>query len=192
MLKSFFSYFTPACNYPKISVFSQGLSGGGMLLVNLIAAHLARFKFTWKKAGILVLHAGVILLLLGQLLTSLFQVESQMRLDQGETKNYSLSYYHNELAVIETSAPDFDQVISIPDSQLYKGHKIGLPADSLEVGIDEYFINSALLRPDQLPSSNYPHLPIVPLAVSLQTEPTYKENERNMPTAAVSVWQAGR
>jgi hypothetical protein len=115
-----------------------------------------------------------------------------MRLDQGETKNYSLSYYHNELAVIDTSGPDFDQVISIPDSQLYKGHKIGLPADSLEVGIDEYFINSALLRPDQLPSSNYPHLQIGPMAVSVQTERTYKENERNMPTAAVSVWQAGR
>src|ERR1700680_2020889 len=90
------------------------------------------------------------------------------------------------------SAPDFDQVISIPDSQLYKGHKIVLPVDSLEVGIDEYFINSALLRPDQLPSSNYPHLQIGPMAVSVQTERTYKENERNMPTAAVSVWQGGK
>jgi cytochrome c biogenesis factor len=54
-------------------------------VVNLIAAHLARFKVSWKKAGLLVLHTGVILLLLGQLFTSLFQVEIQMRLDQGET-----------------------------------------------------------------------------------------------------------
>jgi hypothetical protein len=190
--KSFFLYFTPPGTTLKIPWFPSGYLVGGMLLVNLIAAHLARFKFTWKKAGILVLHSGVILLLLGQLFTSLFQVESQMRLDQGETKNYSLSYYHDELAVIDTSAPDFDQVISIPDSQLYKGRKIDLPADSLEVGIDEYFINSALFRPDQLPSSNYPHLPIGPMAVSVQTERTYKENERNMPTAAVSVWQGGR
>jgi cytochrome c biogenesis factor len=80
--------------------------------MNLIAAHLARFKVTWKKAGILVLHSGVILLLLGQLFISLFQVESQMRLDQGEAKNYSLSYYHNELAVIDTSASDFDQAVA--------------------------------------------------------------------------------
>jgi hypothetical protein len=79
----------------------------------------------------------VILLLLGQLFTSLFQVESQMRLDQGETKNYTLSYYHDEIAVIDTSAPESDQVISIPDSQLYKGRKIVLPVDSLEVGISE-------------------------------------------------------
>src|ERR1700751_5838791 len=190
--KSFFLYFTPPGTTLRVPWFPGGYLVGGLLLLNLIAAHLARFKFSWRKTGVLVLHSGVILLLLGQLFTSLFQVESQMRLDQGETKNYSLSYYHNELAVIDTSASDSDQVISIPDSQLYKGHKIGLPVDSLEVGIDEYFINSALLRPDQLPSSNYPHLQIGPMAVAVQTERTYKENQRNMPTAAVSVWQGGR
>jgi hypothetical protein len=190
--KSFFLYFTPPGTSLKIPWFPSGYLVGGLLLLNLIAAHLARFKLTWKKAGILVLHSGVILLLLGQLFTSLFQVESQMRLDQGETKNYSLSYYQNELTVIDTSAPDFDQVISIPDSQLYKNHKIDLPVDSLAVGIDEYFINSALFPPDKLPSSNYPHLQIGPMAVSVQQERTYKENERNMPTAAVSVWQGRR
>ena len=137
--KSFFLYFTPPGTTLKIPWFPSGYLVGGLLLVNLIAAHLARFKLSWKKAGILVLHSGVILLLLGQLFTSLFQVESQMRLDQGETKSYSLSYYHDELALIDRSAPDSDQVISIPDSQLYKGHKISLPVDSLEVVINEYF-----------------------------------------------------
>ena len=190
--KSFFLYFAPPGTSLKIPWFPSGYLVGGLLLLNLIAAHLARFKLTWKKAGILVLHSGVILLLLGQLFTSLFQVESQMRLDQGEAKNYSLSYYQNELAVIDTSAPEFDQVISIPDSQLYKNHKIDLPMDSLAVGIDEYFINSALFPPDKLPSSNFPHLQIGPMAVSVQKEQTYKENERNMPTAAVSVWQGGK
>jgi hypothetical protein len=189
--KSFFLYFTPPGTILKIPWFPSGYLIGGLLLVNLIAAHLARFKFSWKKAGILVLHSGVILLLLGQLFTSLFQVESQMRLDQGETKNYSLSYYHDELALIDTSASDSDQVIAIPDLELYKGHKIVLPVDSLEVVINEYFPNSALFRPDQLPSSSYPHLQIGPMAVSVQQERTYKENERNMPTAAVSVSQGG-
>ena len=190
--KSFFLYFTPPGTALKIPWFPSGYLVGGLLLLNLVAAHLARFKFTWQKAGILVLHSGVILLLLGQLFASLFQVESQIRLDQGETKNYSVSYYHDELTVIDTSARDFDQVISIPDSQLYKGHKIDLPVDSLEVGIDEYFPNSALVPPDRLPSSNYPHLPIGPMAVSVQTERTYKENERNMPSVTVSVRHSGR
>jgi hypothetical protein len=64
--------------------------------------------------------------------------------------------------------------------------------DSLEVVINEYFPNAALLRPDQLPSSNYPHLQIGPMAVSVKQERTYKENERNMPSAAVAVWHGGK
>ena len=189
--KSFFLYFTLPGSVLRIPWFPGGYLVGGLLLLNLIAAHLARFRFSWKKAGILVLHSGVILLLLGQLFTSLFQVESQLRLNQGETKNYSVSYYHDELAVIDTSSPDFDQVFSIPDSQLYKGHKVRLPVDSLEVDIDEYFTNSVLVAPDRLPSSNDPHLQIGPMAVSVRRERTYKEDERNLPSAAVSVWNGG-
>ena len=190
--KSFFLYFTLPGSVLRIPWFPGGYLVGGLLLLNLIAAHLARFRFSWKKAGILVLHSGVILLLLGQLFTSLFQVESQLRLNQGETKNYSVSYYHDELAVIDTSSPDFDQVFSIPDSQLYKGHKVRLPVDSLEVDIDEYFTNSVLVAPDRLPSSNDPHLQIGPMAVSVRRERTYKEDERNLPSAAVSVWNGER
>jgi hypothetical protein len=189
--KSFFLYFTLPGSVLRIPWFPGGYLVGGLLLLNLIAAHLARFRFSWKKAGILVLHSGVILLLLGQLFTSLFQVESQLRLNQGETKNYSVSYYHDELAVIDTSSPDFDQVFSIPDSQLYKGHKVRLPVDSLEVDINEYFTNSVLVAPDRLPSSNDPHLQIGPMAVSVRRERTYKEDERNLPSAAVSVWNGG-
>ena len=189
--KSFFLYFTLPGSVLRIPWFPGGYLVGGLLLLNLIAAHLARFRFSWKKAGILVLHSGVILLLLGQLFTSLFQVESQLRLNQGETKNYSVSYYHDELAVIDTSSPDFDQVFSIPDSQLYKGHKVRLPVDSLEVDINEYFTNSVLAAPDRLPSSNDPHLQIGPMAVSVRRERTYKEDERNLPSAAVSVWNGG-
>src|SRR6201998_891022 len=166
--KSFFLYLTPPGTTLKIPSFPGGYLVGGLLLLNLIAAHLARFKISWKKAGILVLHSGVILLLLGQLFTSLFQIESQIRLNPGETKNYSVSYYHDELALIDTSAPDFDQVISISDAQLYKGSKIPLPVDSLEIDIDEYFVNSALLTPGQLPFSNYPHLQIGPMAILIQ------------------------
>src|SRR5687768_10807053 len=35
---------------------------GGLLLINLIAAHIYRFQFTWRKAGIQLTHIGLILL----------------------------------------------------------------------------------------------------------------------------------
>src|SRR6478736_255016 len=124
--KSFFLFFTPPHTDFRIPWFPGGYIVGGLLLINLIAAHIARFKLSWKKAGILLLHSGLILLLVGQLFADLFvDLESQMRLDQGQTKDYSESLYHDELAVIDTSAADADQVISLPESRLHRGNRIG-------------------------------------------------------------------
>src|SRR5258708_17269685 len=192
ILQELLSLFHIAWHYSENSVVSQRLSGRRDAFGQFDRGTPGAIQIHLEKSGNPRPSCGGDPAAARPIVHESISSESQMRLDQGETKSYSLSYYHDELAVIDTSAPDFDQVISIPDSQLYKGHKIGLPVDSLEVGIDEYFINSALFRPDQLPSSNYPHLPVGPMAVSVQTERTYKENERNMPTAAVSVWQGGR
>jgi hypothetical protein len=190
--KSFLLFYTPPRTSLKIPWFPGGYLVGGLLLVNLIAAHVARFKLSWKKAGIILLHSGLILLLVGQLVSSIFQVESQMRLDQGETKNYSESFYYDELAVIDTTGNESDSVVSVPGSQLHKGAQIALPIDSLKFAITDYYPNSALVSPSQLPSSNFPHLVLGPMAVSVPVERTYKQNERNQPTARVSVTQDGR
>jgi hypothetical protein len=190
--KSFFLFFTLPGTDLRIPWFPGGYIVGTLLLINLVAAHISRFKLNWKKAGILLLHSGLILLLVGQLFADIFvDLESQMRLDQGQTKNYSESLYHDELAIIDTSGTDSDQVISLPDSQLSRGNRILLPVDSLEIVIGEYYPNAALVNPSQLPSQSYPHLPIGPMAVAVQLEKTYKENERNQPAATVSVLQGG-
>ena len=46
-------------------VFPGGYFLGGLLLVNLLAAHIYRFRLEWKKTGIQLTHLGLILLLLG-------------------------------------------------------------------------------------------------------------------------------
>src|SRR3954468_2363756 len=42
-----------------------GYTIGVLMLINLIAAHVIRFKLRWNRAGIILIHLGVILLLLG-------------------------------------------------------------------------------------------------------------------------------
>src|SRR5580700_3542170 len=54
--KSFFLYFTLPGSQFRIPYFPGGYTLGAVLLVNLIADHVARFKFTWKKSGIQMLH----------------------------------------------------------------------------------------------------------------------------------------
>src|SRR5215469_15477327 len=60
-------------------VLPGGYLIGSLLLVNLIAAHISRFQFTWKKLGIHVAHGGIILLLVGQLATDMFSRETRIR-----------------------------------------------------------------------------------------------------------------
>jgi cytochrome c biogenesis factor len=76
--RSFFVYWTPAGSGLKIPVLPGGWLIGLVLLVNLLSAHIKRFRFTPKKYGIILIHAGLIFLLAGQFLTELFQVESTM------------------------------------------------------------------------------------------------------------------
>ncbi len=99
----------------SLAVFPGGFTIGGLLLANLLAAHFYRFKLTWRKAGIWLAHAGLILLIVGQFLTGLLQDEFQLRLDQGQTKNFSESYRNVELAITDTNVPKFDEVVAIPE-----------------------------------------------------------------------------
>ena len=89
--RSFFIYWHPGNTGCKIPIFLGGYSIGLLLLLNLIVAHATRFKLGREKIGLWLIHAGLILLLAGQLFTDMFAVESQMHLRVGDTKNYSES-----------------------------------------------------------------------------------------------------
>src|SRR6184192_4710011 len=102
----------------KLPIFPGGHLIGAVLLINLIAAHAKRFRWTWRKLGIHLTHAGLIIMIAGGLFTDLFAVESHMRLANGETKNYSEDMSHDELAVVDITNREFDQVTAIPEAVL--------------------------------------------------------------------------
>src|SRR6266436_8559082 len=69
--QSLFIFWSPPGASWKIPILPGGYLLGSVLLINLVAAHASRFQFSRKKAGIILLHFGVMLLLIGQLLTGL-------------------------------------------------------------------------------------------------------------------------
>jgi hypothetical protein len=117
---------------------------GGLLFVNLLAAHFTRFKLTWKKSGIFLVHFGLVLLLVSELLTDLFAQESQMPIDEGGRNNYSSSHRVNELAFIDRSHPDYDSVHTIPVSMLKKGKRVAVPDTPLSIETLIYYPNAYL------------------------------------------------
>src|SRR5258708_37317882 len=55
--RSFFVYWGPKTANWKIPVFPGGYFIGGILLINLIAAHIKRFSLSKKKIGIFMIHS---------------------------------------------------------------------------------------------------------------------------------------
>src|SRR5688500_11170548 len=106
----FASYFVWWKNIP---VYPGGYLLGGVLLINLIAAHIQRFERSKKKVGLFILHAGLILLLVGQRFRQLFQVESYMRIEEGEMTNYSESGLHSEVAIIDVTDTNKNTAVAI-------------------------------------------------------------------------------
>jgi len=140
--RSFFIYWGPTGASWKIPVFPGGYLVGGVLLINLVTAHFTRFKLTRKKIGIWMIHFGVILLLLGQLLTDVLARESHMWLTEGQTKNYSESGSQNELAIIDTSNSEYDDVVAVPQSLVIAKGDLRNGKLPFSVRIKDYFVNS--------------------------------------------------
>lgn len=122
---------------------------GTMLLINLIAGFIARFKFTVSKCGIYISHLGLILLLLGQLATEAYQEESNIRFEEGEKRNYSQSYREFELAFTQPgSSSSKEKVTVIPEKFLYKSKSKNKSISSsllpFEIKISNLFTNSTI------------------------------------------------
>ena len=130
----------------RIPVFPGGHLLGAVLLVNLAAAHLRRFRLSWRNAGIHLIHGGLIVMLAGGLFTDLFSVESQMKISQGETRNYSEDARLRELVIIDKRNSTADQVTAISEVRLRKGGSLELSNLPFRLVIQRYFENSQLRK----------------------------------------------
>lgn len=149
--RSFFIFWHPGNSNVKIPIFPGGYLIGGLLLINLFSAHLRYYQPGKTKWGIVMIHLGVVLLLLGQLLTDILSTESTMHLRNGETKNYSEADRRYELAIIDTSAdPKQDKVVAIPGNILLKRNDVSLSDLPFTVRVKTFYAN-ALLSEKSIP-----------------------------------------
>jgi ResB-like family len=140
--QSFFVWWPPDSRGLGIPVFPGGHLIGAVLLVNLVAAHAKRFRWAWRKLGIHLTHAGLIIMLAGGLFTDLFAVESHMRLGIGDTKNYSEDARRTELALIDTTENGLDQVTAIPDNILRQSQPIDHGSLPFQIVVRSFYQNS--------------------------------------------------
>ncbi len=173
----------------KIPVLPGGYLLGTILLVNLIAAHATRFEVSRRKIGIFLLHLGVVLLLIGQLLTGLYARETQMRIDEGETLGYSEAPREVELAVIDVSDPKFDQVVSIPEGALARQGTIQNPTLPFTLNVRRFLPNAHLAMRTHEPQAA-PSMATAGFGarvVAREIPRTVKDDERDLSAAFVEI-----
>jgi hypothetical protein len=175
-----------------VPVFPGGYTIGGLLLLNLVVAHVYRFKFEWRKSGILLTHLGLIVLLVGELLTGLWQEDYHLRLNEGETKNYAESFRRHELVFIDASSAEFDEVVAVPEQLLARKLSVQHAKLPFRAVTKAYYPNSSL------------HVRAATPTLAGETEPqadsgvgghvvaapqpiTYRQDEANVPSAVVEL-----
>src|SRR4051812_10697174 len=145
-IHSFLVYWDVPGSEWSVPVFPGGALVGLVLMVNLVAAQLKRLELRWRKAGMWLIHLGLIVLFGGEFVTGLFQVEMQLPIEQGETRDYVESPRDVELAVLDTTAADHDESYGIPESRLEAGETVAIPGTPVSIRVHRYLRSAELLR----------------------------------------------
>lgn len=139
-----------AVSYEKVFV----LLGIGMLIYAPLTAGVAMvFR---KRCGIILIHAAIILLLTSESVTALFALETQMPIYEGQSINWAHDIREVEMAVIDHSHPEYDQVVAIDQAILQKAAKTGdlitHPQLPFSIKIEQFIPNSHVVSVTQNPS----------------------------------------
>lgn len=153
-IRSFLVWWTPEGATWSVPVFPGGGLLGLLLMVNLLFAQFLRLERSRRKAGLWLAHAGLAFLFVGEFCTAFFQVESQMPIEEGATRDWSEDYRLKELAVTDATGKEFDVTTAVPDSLLRAGARLAHPSLPFTATVRRYHRNAtlAMRRPTDPPS----------------------------------------
>ena len=107
----------------------------------LIFKFFKNYLWKLKKLGIIIVHVGGLLLLIGGGLTAVFSAEGNMVIEEGDQSNYVDDYHEMELALINTSLKDSLEYTIFQSPLLNEGERINHDTIGLEIYIISHIKN---------------------------------------------------
>lgn len=107
--------------------------------VVLLGGCLLLFK---KRGGIVLLHWGIALLMFNELYVGLTNEEAQLTVSENQTANFVRDIREVEVAVIDPSGKETDDVVVIPKSMLKSGAKIKHEFLPFDIEVVKFLQNS--------------------------------------------------
>jgi len=119
---------------------------GGRLALLLMTINLASSLFNeslWKvkKTGIIIVHLGGLLLLLGGGITAQFSTEGNMVIAEGETSNHVDDHFDMELAFVNTSRDDSLEYTVFDAPLLQDGNSINYQKFGIQIDVISHMGN---------------------------------------------------
>ena len=113
-----------------------------------LVSYLACLVLFRRKAGIVLLHLGIAGLMLNEIYVTVTNDEQRMSIIEGQTVSQAVDIRATEMAIIDTSDPEFDNIVVIPGNQLQQGEYISNDELPFDVRCVRY-----------MPNSNVPRIP---------------------------------
>jgi hypothetical protein len=127
-----------------------------VMFLNMTSLLFRHTLWQLKKIGIIIVHMGALLLLIGGGITAWFSFEGNMVLDEGSQSNFIVNSQQSELAFINTSNNDYDDVISLPEKILIDGNLLSPAELPFSIEIIQFHSNAEPLRRNQ-PNGDFYH-----------------------------------
>ncbi|NOX56578.1 MAG: cytochrome c biogenesis protein ResB, partial [Planctomycetes bacterium] len=109
-----------------------------------------------RRGGMVLLHGGIGLLMLSELFVGTGAQEAQMSIQEGQTVNYATDIRSLELAIVDRSPRDYDEVVVVPEPILLRtpgqGPAVIRHADlPFDIQVVRFFRNSTIrdVRPGE-------------------------------------------
>ena len=176
----------------SIPVAPGGGLVGAVLMVNLAAAQVKRLELSWRKAGLWIIHAGLIVLFVGEFVTSIFQVDMQLAIEEGQTLDYVESPREMELSLVDATDAEHDDAYGIAESRLARGGSIEVTGTPLVLRVKQFFHNANLTRSDGNTGPEVATAGIGTGVAAIELPPVSNDDEKNVRAVWVEPIAGGR
>lgn len=117
-----------------------GLTLMGIFFINLLAKFLFKSDWAWKKSGTIITHFGVLVLVLGGLISFISSREGYLVVPEGEARRMIEDYHLRELVIRDNT----EDIITIPHDQLHNGLTVQDTKIPFTLTINKYCYNCGI------------------------------------------------
>ena len=153
-----------------------------VFMVNLLGYMLNMLAFQPLRPGILMIHAGLLIMLIGGAVTHYYGEESYLSLWEGESSNVVNSYHEWEVAVWKTEGP-IREVYAIDAYDLQPGEQLKFDPLPITVEVERYHGNA---RAYQSKTNKPPHRSSQNIS-RIEAAPPEKEPSQNVAAGIFTV-----